>query len=141
MSARELTRVEVLARVKAGSLRLGSAAALLGVSYRQAKRLWRRYQQGGAKALRHRDAGRPSNRGRTAALRTCVLALIRAKYSGTVTARFGPTRLAEHLATEDGITVEHETVRRWMLAAGSGVGSAAGRHGARAACAACAGRT
>ena len=39
MSARELTRVEVLGRVKAGSLSLVEAAQVLGVSYRQAKRL------------------------------------------------------------------------------------------------------
>ena len=38
MSARELTRVEVLSRVKAGTLSLESAATLLAVSYRQAKR-------------------------------------------------------------------------------------------------------
>ena len=43
MSARELTRVEVLSRVKAGTLSLGSAATLLAVSYRQAKRLWQHH--------------------------------------------------------------------------------------------------
>jgi hypothetical protein len=32
--------------------------------------------------------------------------------------RFGPTLAAEHLASEDGITVHHDTLRRWMLAAG-----------------------
>lgn len=32
--------------------------------------------------------------------------------------RFGPTLAAEHLASEDGVTVDHETLRRWMLAAG-----------------------
>jgi hypothetical protein len=41
MSGRELTRVEVLSRVKAGTLSLKSAAPLLAVSYRQAKRLVR----------------------------------------------------------------------------------------------------
>jgi hypothetical protein len=41
MSARELTRVEVLSRVKPGTLSLGSAATLLAVSYRQVKRLAR----------------------------------------------------------------------------------------------------
>jgi len=41
MSAKELTRVEVLARVKAGVLRVTSAAVLLHVGYRQAKRLER----------------------------------------------------------------------------------------------------
>ena len=49
MSARELTRVEVLSRVKAGTLSLGSAATMLAVSYRQAKRLVRRYRTEGAK--------------------------------------------------------------------------------------------
>ena len=57
MSGRELTRVEVLGRVKAGSLGLGDAATLIGVSYRQTKRLWRAFKQGGAQALRHRHVG------------------------------------------------------------------------------------
>ena len=118
MSARELARVEVLGRVKAGSLPLVAAATLLGVSYRQTKRLWRAFKQGGAKALRHRQVGRASNRGTLARTRQRVLALVREKYSGDVATRFGPTLVAEHLASEDGLTVDHETLRRWMLAAG-----------------------
>jgi transposase len=118
MSVRELARVEVLGRVKAGSLALGAAATLLGVSYRQAKRLWRSFQRGGAHALRHRQVGRASNRGTSAKTRQRVLALIRQKYSGDVTTRFGPTLVAEHLASEDRLTLDHETLRRWMLAAG-----------------------
>jgi transposase len=118
MSTRELKRVAVLGRVKAGSLSLISAAALLAVSYRQAKRLYRRYRVGGAKALRHRSAGRRSNRASSARQRSRVLALIRQKYGGTTAERFGPTLAAEHLASEDGITVHRETLRRWMLAAG-----------------------
>ena len=47
-----------------------------------------------------------------------MLALVREKYGGGVDERFGPTLAAEHLASEDGITVDHETLRRWMLAAG-----------------------
>ena len=118
MSAKELSRVDVMSRVAAGALRLRSAAQLLGVSYRQAKRIWRRYREGGARALVHQHVGRVSNRGRPAATRTRVLALIREKYSGEGAARFGPTLAAEHLASEDGVTVDHETLRRWMLAAG-----------------------
>lgn len=118
MSARELSRVQVLGRVKAKSLRLADAAVLMGVGYRQAKRLWRRFRRGGAAAVRHRSVGRASNRGQPAQVRARVLALIRRKYSGDVATRFGPTLVAEHLASEDGLTVDHETVRRWMLAAG-----------------------
>jgi len=118
MSARELTRVEVLSRVKAGTLSVHSAATLLAVSYRQAKRLARRYRTEGAQGLKHRSAGQTSNHARAAPERERVLALVRAKYSGPVDVRFGPTLAAEHLASEDGVTVHHDTLRRWMLAAG-----------------------
>jgi transposase len=118
MSTRELKRAGMLARVKADTLTLRAAAELMEVSYRQAKRLFRRYRHQGAAGLKHRAAGRPSNRQSDGKTRTRALALIREKYSGGVADRFGPTLAAEHLATEDGITVDHETLRRWMLTAG-----------------------
>jgi transposase len=118
MSTTELRRAGVLARVAAGTLKLGSAATLMEVSYRHAKRLYRRYRGEGAKGLKHGGAGRPSNRAMEPRTRARALALIREKYSGGVDERFGPTLAAEHLASEDGITVDHETLRRWMLDAG-----------------------
>lgn len=118
MSTRELERAAVFARVMAGTLSLRSAAEILGMSYRQAKRLCRRYRAEGARGVRHRSVGRPSNRARAATDRVRALALIRAKYSGTTAERFGPTLAAEHLASEDGVVVDHETLRRWMLADG-----------------------
>lgn len=118
MSTRELTRAGVLARVAAGTLSVGSAATLMEVSYRQAKRLYRRYRAEGAKGLRHRSAGRRSNAARDGAERARILALVREKYSGPIAVRFGPTLAAEHLASEDGVHVHHDTLRRWMLAAG-----------------------
>jgi transposase len=118
MSTSELRRAGVLARVEAETLTLKSAAVLMEVSYRQAKRLYGRYRAQGAKGLKHRSAGRASNRASPLRLRQRVLALIRAKYSGKIDERFGPTLAAEHLASEDGVTVDHETLRRWMMAAG-----------------------
>jgi transposase len=118
MSTKELRRAGVLARVTAKTLTLKAAAVLMDVSYRQAKRLYRRYRRAGASGLKHRSAGRPSNRRTPGRRRARALALIRAKYSGDVDRRFGPTLAAEHLASEDGLTVDHETLRRWMLAAG-----------------------
>jgi hypothetical protein len=47
MSRRERKRLEVMSQVKAGRLRLSTASELLGISYRQAKRIWRRYQSAG----------------------------------------------------------------------------------------------
>lgn len=118
MSQKELRRVEILSRVEAGGLKLVEAAELLGVCYRQAKRLWSRYRRGGAEALQHGNAGRASNRAKPRKFREQVLRLVRRKYGGEAGERFGPTLAAEHLETEDGLPVDAETLRRWMLAEG-----------------------
>jgi transposase len=118
MSQEELRRVEVLARVRSNQLRVVDASRLMRVSYRQAKRLWKRYREEGAAGLKHRGTGRASNRAYPPRLRQRVLDLIREKYSGAVGERFGPTLAAEHLGEEDGLQVNAETLRQWMLQAG-----------------------
>jgi hypothetical protein len=77
MSNLELERVEVMGRVNSGALKLKDAAVVLELSYRQAKRLWRRYRQLGGKGLQHGNAGRPSNRSKSLKLRRRVLNLIK----------------------------------------------------------------
>ena len=62
MSARERGRLGVMTQVKKQGLRLVEAARLMRVSYRQAKRIWRRYQQDGDRGLIHGNRGRVSNR-------------------------------------------------------------------------------
>jgi len=118
MSQRELLRVEVLARVKSKELKVVDAASLVGVSYRQAKRLWKRYREQGAKGLKHGSAGRASARAKPARFRRRVLQLVREKYGAGEGERFGPTLAAEHLASEDGMKIDAETLRRWMLEEG-----------------------
>src|SRR6202166_641330 len=118
MSVEELRRVGVLARVKSKTLKVTDAASLVGVSYRQAKRLWKRYREEGPAGLKHRSAGRSSNRAHEEKFRQAVLRRVREKYSGAVGERFGPTLAAEHLASEDGLKIAAETLRRWMLAEG-----------------------
>jgi hypothetical protein len=105
-----------MGRVAKARLKLVDAAVMLQLSYRQVKRLWRRFQQVGGKGLKHGNAGRPWNRGKPMKLRRRVLHLIKKKYSGSEEERFGPSLAAEHLAEEDGIVVDHETLRRWMMA-------------------------
>jgi transposase len=118
MSQGELRRVEVLARVKSKELKVGDAASLVGVSYRQAKRLWKRYREEGAKGLKHRSAGGVSARAKPEKFRRRVMKLVREKYGESEGERFGPTLAAEHLASEDGMRIDAETLRRWMLAEG-----------------------
>ena len=113
MSRKERERMTILAGVRQAELSLVQAAPLLGLGYRQTKRVWRRYQAQGDAGLVHRSRGRPSRRRKPAKLRERVLALAaEAKY-----ADFGPTLLAEHLE-QSGHQVDHETVRRWLLATG-----------------------
>src|SRR5579872_5707510 len=102
-----------MGRVKARSLRLIEAAEMLGLSYRQSKRIWARYRAGGAKALQHGNCGRVSNRAYRAEFRAAVLKQVQARYED-----FGSTLAAEHLASDDGLNVHAETLRRWRKEAG-----------------------
>src|ERR1035438_6049626 len=102
MSERELKRAAVLSRVAEEGWSLVQAAERMKVSYRQAKRLWKRYRAKGTKGLVHGNAGRVSNRAKAKSLRRRVLSLLRKKYGGEEGERFGPTLAAEHLGGGDG---------------------------------------
>src|ERR1035438_2280448 len=104
MSKRERERLAVMAGVKRGELTLVQASGLLGVCYRQTKRIWRRYQDQGDVGLVHRLRGRASARRKPGDVRAQVLAL----YAEERYAGFGPTLFAEHLARQK-IGVDHET--------------------------------
>lgn len=110
MSQKERKRVGLLASVKAGELSLVEAAEVLGLGYRQTKRVWRRYEREGDAGLVHRLRGKPGQRRKPPDLRAQILARYAARY-----ADFGPTLAAEYLAQE-GLAVDHETLRRWLLA-------------------------
>ena len=113
MSRKERDRITIMVGVKRQEVSQVQAAKLMGVSYRQAKRIWGRYRRQGDAGLVHRLRGRPSLRRKPPALRAQVLALADAERY----ADFGPTLLAEELAKE-GKVVDHETVRRWLIAEG-----------------------
>jgi transposase len=112
MSGKERKRMVVLAEVKQGKLSVAAAGRLLGVCYRQAKRIWRRFKQKGEAGLVHRNRGKPGPRRKTAKLRAQVLARYRERYPD-----FGPTLAAEKLQQE-GLRVDHETLRRWLVVQG-----------------------
>jgi len=97
MSSKELRRAGVLARVVSGELKLVNAAVMMGLSYRQSKRLGQRYREEGTEGLKHRSAGRESSRKKPKKFRERVLRLVGKKYSGEEGKRFGPTLTAEHL--------------------------------------------
>jgi transposase len=107
MNRKERDRLTILARVKQRTLSLVVAAGLLGLGYRQAKRVWQRYRTEGDAGLMHRSRGRPSGRRTAPELRERALARCAERYPD-----FGPTRAGE------GLAVDHETLRRWQIAGG-----------------------
>ena len=137
MSDREFVRAAVLRRVIAGELSVREATPLLGVSYRQAKRLVARYRAHGRKGLIHGNTGRRSNRAVPEAHRAAVVALVREQYGGGSARgpgqRLGPTLAVEHLWSDHGILVPVTSLTRWMREAGlwSRVRRARPRHARR----------
>jgi hypothetical protein len=113
MSRRERKRLELLSRVRRGELTLVKASELMGLSYRQSKRVYKRYVEERDAGLMHRLRGRPSNRRGVEGQQQTVLELYREKYPD-----FGPTLAAEYLASQDKQRVAVTTLRRWLLRAG-----------------------
>src|ERR1017187_8568925 len=74
MSRKERKRLALLAQVKSGELKLVTAGEVMGVTYRQAKRVWQRYRVEGDAGLVHRSRGRPSPRRKPPEIRRRVLA-------------------------------------------------------------------
>ena len=112
MSLRERERLKLFERVKRDELSVKEAAEICGLSYRQTRRLYKRYREQGDRGLVHQGRGRPSNRAHPAEFKATVLARYQARYPD-----FGPTLAAEKLTLE-GHVVDHETLRGWLLKAG-----------------------
>lgn len=113
MSKRELSRLEVMQRLKDKRLLQKEAAQVLGVSIRQVKRLWRAYRQQGAKGLVSQRRGKPSNYHLDAAVMQQALDLIQEKY-----ADFGPTLAHEKLNEVHRLELSRESVRKLMISEG-----------------------
>lgn len=112
MSGKERRTLVELKLVKERRQSLAAAARRLSYCYRQVKRLWRQFREGGEAGLVHRSRGRSSNRGKGEAFRGRCIALYRERLEG-----WGPTLASEKLA-EWGLGVDHETLRRWLVAEG-----------------------
>jgi transposase len=113
MSAKEITRLEVMQRLKEKRLLQKEAATLLGLSVRQVKRLWRKYRKQAAKGLVSVKRGKASNRRLDAGVVQQALDLVKKKY-----ADFGPTLAHEKLVEVHKIQISRESVRKLMLEEG-----------------------
>jgi transposase len=112
MSQPELTRLEVIQRVKSKTFKQRQAAELLSISVRQVKRLCRAYQARGAAGLISKRRGRPSNNRLPEKTINKARQLLRTRYPD-----FGPTLATEKLALE-GVSLSVETVRQLLIGEG-----------------------
>ena len=113
MSQRERQRYHVLEMVLDGRLTLREAGEAMGMCYRQAKRLKKRFKLQGAKGLIHGNRGRPAPNTVEQAVRGRIIEL-----SGSRYANFNDTHFTEKLNEVEGIRVSRETVRRLRRACG-----------------------
>ena len=113
MSEKEREALVVMERVKRGEITMAEAERVLGISYRQCWRRYRRYEEAGAAGLVHRLRGGSGNRSIAKWVRERVVELYRGRYSG-----FGPVLFTEKLEAEHEIGIDHETVRRVLIKEG-----------------------
>ena len=113
MGERERVRAKLLEMVVQKKISLKEASIKMKVSYRQAKRIYKRYCQEGDKGLLHRGLGRPSNKTIDEDTRQKCIQLYKEKYYD-----FGPTLASEKLEECDGIKIKHETLRRILIKEG-----------------------
>jgi transposase len=104
MSVKERIGLDAMGRIKRKELTVVAAAELMGLSLRQARRLWKRFRGEGDRGLVHRLRGRPSNRRLGQEVRDRVVKLHQEKYRD-----FGPTLACEKLA-ESGLVLSPDTL-------------------------------
>jgi transposase len=112
LSGKERERLVELEQVKTGRQTVREAQERLGISERQARRIWKRFKAEGVLGLVHRGRGRPSNRAMDVEVKRRSVEFYRERLEG-----FGPTLAAEKLC-EAGLRVGHETLRRWLIGEG-----------------------
>ena len=113
MGQKDLLRAKYMEMVALKQIKLKDASKALKISYRQAKRVYRRYRLEGDKGLIHKNLGKLSPSKKNQAFRTQVITIYNKKYSD-----FGPTFASEKLFEENNLKIDHDTLRRWLIEEG-----------------------
>ena len=113
MTATEQKRLQVLAGVLEGRLKVTEASGLMGVSERHAWRLLAAFRKEGVAALAHGNRGRTPTISTDPAIRDRVRGLAKGTYAG-----LNHTHLTELLEEREGIDLSRSTVRRILLSGG-----------------------
>ncbi len=111
MSPEELRRVSVINQAVKKLITQKDTAEVIGLSYRQTKRIVARVREEGDTGIIHKSRGKRGHRSIHEGVKDKALELCSKEYWD-----FGPTLASEKLQERDNIEVDHETLRRWLLA-------------------------
>lgn len=111
MSQKELDRLQIIKKIESRELGVEEGANLIGISPRQTYRVLKKIKEEGSKGIIHKLRGKNSNRGYSEELKKQVIRIYRSSYSD-----YGPTLFSEQLVETHKISVDHETIRRWLRA-------------------------
>lgn len=109
MSKKELERKTLLEGYICKKLTLLNVSERMGVSYRQTKRIWKKYKEESDKGLQHGNRGKRPKNAYSKGFKDTILSLYQRKYF-----EFGPTFAAEKILEDDRIAIHPETLRLWL---------------------------
>jgi transposase len=107
----EMDRLCVLRQVKDRQLTQEEAGQRVGLSSRQIRRLLKRVKSHGSQGIKFHKMG--GNRAFSEDFKTQIMKEVKTNY-----ADFGPTFAAEKLQEHQGLAINRETLRQWMIEAG-----------------------
>jgi len=110
MSEKELNRLRPIHQALSGQISQITASRILGLSYRQTKRILKRVKQQGDKGIIHRNRGKPSKRKIPDQMESQIISIYTEKYPD-----FGPTLANEKLKTVHGIKISTEKLRQLLI--------------------------
>lgn len=110
MTIKEADRYTVMKQVELRRLPLIKASQEMGVLYRQARRIWSRYQREGPSGLQSKRRGMPSNNQLPHEVKEKAIYFLRENYSD-----YGPTLAAEKLKEKHALELSKETLRQLMI--------------------------
>ncbi len=110
MTAEELRRLSVINRAIDKVITQKDAAKVIGVSYRQTKRLVAKVKKEGNAGIIHKSRGKPGHRRIDEKIKDKAMKLYNQKYWD-----FAPTFASEKLYEIDGISINRETLRLWLI--------------------------
>lgn len=113
MTQQELKRLELIKKAIGKEVRQVEVSGLLGISYRQVKRIVKRVRGLGSKGVIHGLRGKANCRRFSEEFKAKVIRAYVRRYKG-----FGSSLACEKLVKNEGIQINRETLRGWLLEGG-----------------------